>query len=204
MLVPRVGSGATGLTLTNTYPGISDDSQWVVFNENKCSGPATGNNIASPNDVYYGADSCDGYDDPSAQLKLITTDPEFTGAAIYLTNANSGTDMDYTNSWARFSPSHGRFRNHQLYWVVYSSRRPFGQEMAGSKDGTSHPQLWLSALVMDPDAQPTTDPSYPPFFMPNQNGATATATTSGDANPTGNHIPQWVKTYVAVKQIVVQ
>jgi hypothetical protein len=174
LLVPR----STGVT--EHHPAISDDDALVAFNESSCSGPPT----ASVDN--YGAGPCDGYDDPSAKLRLV---PAAGGAPVNLTHAN-GTDT-WTNSWPRFSPSHGTFQGKALYWIAFSSRRPYGATLAGSNTGTSTPQLWFAGVAVDATGGLSGDPSFAPVWMPQQN---ATST------PRGNHIPQWVTKAVPVLQ----
>jgi hypothetical protein len=174
LLVPR------GTGVTEHHPAISDDDALVAFNESSCSGPPT----ASVDN--YGAGPCDGYDDPSAMLRLV---PAAGGTPVNLAHAN-GTDT-WTNSWPRFSPSHGTFQGKALYWIAFSSRRPYGATLAGSNTGTSTPQLWFAAVAVDAAGALSGDPSFAPVWMPQQN---ATST------PRGNHIPQWVTKAVPVLQ----
>jgi hypothetical protein len=198
LLVPRV-SGAT-----EYYPAISDDSALVVFNESSCSGPPTSSSDG------YGASPCDGYDDPSARLRLISSKG---GSPVELDQASgrtSGwpTSDTWANSWSRFSPQHGIFQGKTLYWVTFSSRRPYGATLAGSTDGSTSPQLWFAGVVVDPTAALTGDPSYAPVWLPLQNSATPEITFDGGTRPsiaaaggqvgslTGNHSAQWVYSYV--------
>jgi hypothetical protein len=171
LLVPRVQGR------TETYPALSDDSALVAFTETRCDGPPT----MGP----YGNDPCDGYDDPSAKVRLVAS---AGGAPVDLARAN-GTDT-WTNSWPRFSPKHGTFRGQSLYWLTFSTRRPYGLRLAGSNNGATHPQLWVAAVVLDPKAGPSGDPSFAPVWIPGQN--------TDMANPTGNHVPQWVSEYVPI------
>jgi hypothetical protein len=159
--------------VTSYYPAITGDDQWVVFNQSSCSGP-------KGVDIYYGADSCDGYDDPSAQLRLISAGG---GNVLPLANAN-GSTPNWTNSWPRISPTAGTFRGKPLYWVAFSSRRPYGVKTPGSTDGSTKPQLWVSAII--PGLRD--DPSFAPVWIPDQDDKA----TDGSLVVTGNHVPQWV------------
>ncbi len=169
LLVPRVPNR------TQTYPATSHDSRWVVFNETRCDGP--------PTPGPYGNDPCDGYDDPSAHLRLVLA---AGGTPVDLVRA-SGTDT-WASSWPRFSPSRGRFRGKSLYWVAFSSRRAYGLKLSGSTNGSTKPQLWFAGLLLDDAAAASGDPSFAPVWLPNQN----------DAEPTGNHVPQWVTVAVPI------
>ena len=55
-------------------------------------------------------------------------------------------------------------------WVVFVSRRSFGNELTGAPDTVK--QLWISAI--DLDAPGGTDPSHPAFWLPAQNPSTNT------------------------------
>jgi hypothetical protein len=159
---------------THYDPAISSDGRLVVYNRSSCDGPQTPGS--------YGVDPCDGYDDPSAALWLTTP----SGAApMPLARANGGDDGD--NSWPRFSPSVGRFRDQALYWVAFSSRRPYGLQVNQAGLDASKPQLWVAAVT---SSEFTGDPSHAAVWLPNQN--------HDQAYPTGNHVPQWVSVAVVI------
>ena len=162
---------------TEFYPNISDDSAYMVFNESDCSGPPT------PSSSNWGLGPCDGYDDPSAKLRLM----DLKSNAIVNLDRASGTDT-WTNSWPHFAPTHGSFQNKTLYWIAFSSRRPYGATLAGSDVGNSTPQLWFTAIAVDSNGL-ASDVSFAPIWMPSQNGTDAMR---------GNHSPQWVTKAVPV------
>ncbi|MGK3999405.1 TolB family protein [Sorangium sp. So ce1024] len=161
------------------YPAISDDGAWVVFNTSRCDGP--------PGNGPYGNDPCDSYDDNSARLRIV---PVEGGEPVDLARANG--DDTWANSWPRFGPSHDTYRGKNIYWVAFSSRRPYGLRLPGSNDGTSKPQLWFAAVTLAPGGPIDGDPSFAPVWMPMQN--------DDMANPTGNHIPQWAEKALPVPQ----
>ena len=167
-----------GSNLSNYYPCISEDSRFVVFNQSTCG--------SNPDPVGggYGTGSCDGYDDSSAKLWWVSSSG---GTTTRLDNANGGSN-NYDNSWPRFSPDVGSFRGRNLYWVAFSSRRPYGVQVnTTSTISQTQPQLWFSG-VSDGELN-LGDPSYAPVWLPGQNPMQTT--------PFGNHVPQWVK--VAIK-----
>jgi hypothetical protein len=193
LIVPRVS------TASEFYPTISDDSAYVLFNESSCSGPATASGDG------YGGSPCDGYDDPSARLRLVAAGG---GTPLELDRASGRTSGwpttgTWTNSWPRFSPAHTTFQGKTLYWAAFSSRRPYGAVLPGSQDGTSVPQIWFAGIAVDPNGNTTGDPSFAPVWLPQQNNPTPEVLFDGgtgpslhDGGPTGNHVPQWVYTYV--------
>ena len=52
-----------------------------------------------------------------------------------------------------------------FYWVVYFSRRDYGNAVAGTR-GSGRRQLWVSAVTTNP--QPGADPSSVPYWLPGQ------------------------------------
>jgi hypothetical protein len=193
LVVPRVTNAS------EYYPSISDDSAFVVFNESSCNGPPT------PTQDGYGSSPCDGYDDPSARLRVVAT----TGGTPLELDQASGrtsgwpTTSTWTNSWPRFSPTHATYQGKTLYWIAFSSRRPYGAVLAGSQTGTSVPQIWFAGIAVDANGAISGDPSFAPVWLPMQNSPTpevlwdgGLAAASGDGGATGNHVPQWVYQYV--------
>jgi hypothetical protein len=177
LLVPR-GSG-----VTSYYPAISDDDEYVVFNQSECDGPA--NNPSS-----WGSGACDGYNDISARLFLI---PAKGGTPVALTTANGGDMPETTNSWPRWSPDHGTFRGNTLYWVAFSSRRQYGLSLeSGAGSDATKPQLWFAAIAIDPaNGLGTADPSFAPVWLPGQD--------PNLAGPRGNHTPAWTSKAVPIE-----
>jgi hypothetical protein len=176
LIVPRADN------VTSYYPSISDDDQFVVFNQSHCDGPA---NTAGG----WGPGPCDGYNDISATLNLVST---AGGTVVPLTRANGGDAPNTTNSWPRWSPDHGTFRGKRLYWVAFSSRRTYGLSLAGSQTDTTKPQLWFAAVAVAGDGSaPTADPSFAPVWLPGQNPVVAT--------PRGNHTPVWTSKVVILE-----
>lgn len=160
---------------TNYNPAISSDSRLIAFDRSSCAGPM------SPGS--YGTDPCDGYDDPSSTIWITTPD---AAARVALGAANGPDNSD--DSWPRWSPNVGSFRGHALYWLAFSSRRPYGLQINQTGLSSSKPQLWISAVTADDSL--AADPSHPSFWLPNQN--------VNPGKPTGNHVPQWVKVAIPI------
>jgi len=173
-----------GANLSNYYPCISEDNAYVVFNQSTCGS----GNDPSPLGGGYGIGSCDGYDDASAELWWI---PSSGGGTTRLDNANgivNGVAVNYDNSWPRFSPDVGSFRGNKLYWVAFSSRRPYGVQANTGGITATEPQLWFAGVNVGEIT--IGDPSFAPVWLPGQN-------PMGNGTLYGNHVPQWVK--VAIK-----
>jgi hypothetical protein len=183
VLVPRENN------ITKYYPAISNDDALVVYNQSTCGvDPDVYTNLSTGVGVY-GAQTCDGYDDSSATLWL--TSPSGS-VPQRLDNANGGATND--NSWPRWSPDNGTFRGQKLYWLAFSSRRPYGLQVNNGGPMTTKPQLWFSAVLQGAEINP--DPSRPPVWLPNQNPTPVGQLPN--QTPTGNHVPQWVKVAVPI------
>jgi WD40-like Beta Propeller Repeat len=165
------------------YPCISEDSKYVVFNQSTCG---TDPDVNYNGSAGYGTGTCDGYDDSSAKLEWVPIDG---GQPKELTAANGGS-MNYDNSWPRFSPDVGIFRGATLYWVAFSSRRPYGSQLNTSGLMTSQPQLWFTGVVATENV--VGDPSRAPVWLPGQNAMQSTGMV------VGNHVPQWVKVAIVI------
>ena len=164
---------------TSYYPVVSEDSQWVVYDQSDCGGNSAATDINYNGTAGYGTGVCDGYDDSTARLYLVSADGALN---ISLDYANGGIGS-YDNSWPRFSPVVSTFRNQTLYWVAFSSRRPYGTQVNAGGLSTSQPQLWFAALTLSEII--AGDPSWSPVWLPGQN--------PNQTSPYGNHTPQWVK-----------
>jgi hypothetical protein len=168
-----------GSNVTSYYPSISNDNKLVVFNTSNC-GTGTDSDKSSTD---YGNGTCDGYDDSSATLWTVSPDG---GASTMLMRANGMGAYD--NSWPRFAPDKGKFRGNDLYWVAFSSRRPYGVQLNTGGGVSTKPQLWIAGLQRGEII--VGDPSFSPVWLPAQNPK--------QMAPNGNHVPQWVKIAVVI------
>lgn len=183
LLVPRSTRNG-GREYTSYYPSISDDGRWVAFNRVRCD--ARGNDQGYAVDRAGAAANCSGYDNPGARVMLVAA----TGGNVVDLARLNGTDT-WTNSWPRWAPNHGRFRGSELYWVAFSSKRPYGLRLPGDNTGrlaNVPPQLWFAAITLGQGDVMTSDPSHAPIWMPRQNIDADT--------PSGNHVPQWTAVFV--------
>jgi hypothetical protein len=171
--------------MSKYYPCTSEDSNYVVFNVSTCG---SGDDPA-PLGGGYGTGSCDGYDDASAELWWT---PASGGGPTRLDNANgivNGNVINYSNSWPRFSPDVSTFRGQTLYWIAFSSRRPYGVQANLGGLTQSQPQLWFTGVTSG--EVNVGDPSHAPVWLPGQN-------PMGNATLYGNHVPQWVKVAIVI------
>jgi hypothetical protein len=99
-----------------------------------------------------------------------TTVPSDTSppVAVDLANLNgTGEDHDFN-----YEPTVNPIASGGYYWVVYTSRRVYGNVATGDPydngDGYApvRKKLWVSAIDLHP--KPGVDPSHPAFYMPGQ------------------------------------
>jgi hypothetical protein len=110
------------------------------------------------------------------------------GNPVKLDNANGPAGSG--NSWPRFSPDKGNFRGELIYWIAFSSRRPYGSQVNYNVTPlTTKPQLWIAAVRTGENI--VGDPSWAPVWLPTQNPKQTV--------PQGNHVPHWVKVVVIIE-----
>jgi hypothetical protein len=152
-IVPNA-SGAS-----NYYPSWSPDGQWLLFTR------TAGNS----------------YSDASAQIWVVKADGSMPPIQLAAADAAAGQ----TNSWARWTPFPQTFgpNNEQVFYITFSSLRPFGVRPLSSSSWGQDPQIWMAPFFPD-KAAAGLDPTGPAFRMPFQ------LLTSG------NHIAQWTEAVV--------
>ena len=95
----------------------------------------------------------------NATLKMVSRD----GASTYaLENLNAGATQSY---FPTFSP----FDEGGYFWLAFFSTRDYGNSRAGTA-GTGRRQLWVAAVRDAPT--PGADPSFTPYWLPQQDRAT--------------------------------
>ena len=114
--------------------------------------------------------------DHSRGFGIVTKNAKVVQEAVKLFPAEGGSIIN-------ISPVVSTFRGQTLYWVAFSSRRPYGTEVNTAGLSNSLPQLWFAALTLSEIN--AGDPSWSPVWLPGQN--------PNQTSPYGNHTPQWVK-----------
>lgn len=115
--------------------------------------------------IAFNISTGDAYDDVDAELWVI---PSTGGTPLRLDSANAAASQ--TNSWPRWGP----LPDDDILWLAFSSKRRYGTLTSGN------PQIWVTAF--NPAlAEVGLDPSWPAFWLPNQDVAE------------GNHIPVWTE-----------
>jgi hypothetical protein len=140
------------------YPSVSPDGQWVVYERMSFEDPST----------YYNLTSFQPPDNPVATTSdLYLASTKTPGVEIRLANldgdgypfAAGGRDLHLN-----FEPTFAPVAAGGYFWVVYLSRRTYGNILTGIP--SSEKQLWVAAIDQNPTAGH--DPSHPAFWLPGQ------------------------------------
>ena len=131
------------------YPTWSPDSRWLAFQHGPYSESDLEVTAGAPRRRF-----------PAGMYLIAPTG----GAPMRMTHA-SGMDADSDAYFPNFSP----FNQGGYYWLLYFSRRDYGNAQAGTR-GTGRRQLWVTAVTTSPVAG--TDPSSPPYWLAGQDVAT--------------------------------
>ena len=125
------------------WPTISPDGSWVVY----ARGPSA--------DTRYG----------NGDLYIASTKQANNEARLAMVDgdgypfAAGSRDLGWN-----FEPAFAPVASGGYFWVVFTSRRTYGNELTGAKDATK--QLWVAAI----DEKPTlgVDASHPAFWLPGE------------------------------------
>ena len=142
LVLPGNDPGLNGIT----FPSMMPDGSWITYHRG-----------AYPN-------SLDTRFSPGYLYLASSTMP---GTEIRLANANGDTYPfvagDRDRGWD-YEPTFAPRNSGGYAWVVFTSRRTYGNRSLGTKDEVK--QLWMMAI--DENPQPGVDPSHFPFWMPGQ------------------------------------
>jgi hypothetical protein len=128
------------------FPSVSPDGKWTVYHRGALD---TRN---GPGDLYLASTTQPGVEIPLANLNG-TNYPFFYGAR----------DLHYD-----YEPTFAPVAAGGYFWVVFTSRRTYGNQLVGSKDAVK--QLWVAAIDLSPT--PGVDPSHPAMWVHGQDAAT--------------------------------
>ncbi len=130
---------------SDAYPTWTPDSHWLAFQHGPYSESDNGADGVSPAMRF------------NAGMYIIAP----TGGSPTRLTAASGTGAAADAFFPNFSP----FVQGGEYWLLFFSRRDYGNAQAGTY-GTGRRQLWVTAV--DTTVTPGTDPSHPPYWLPGQ------------------------------------
>jgi len=163
MFSPPVDLVAVGTANQITWPTISPDSKWVVYSRAGSADTRFGPSGAAGSgfgDLYMASAVM-----PNQEVRLATLDGDGYPFA-------AGTRDLSLN----FEPTFAPVASGGYFWVVFTSRRTYGNlaPLDPSEPSTATKQLWVAAIDQivsgGENGNPTLlmDPSHPPFRLPGQ------------------------------------
>jgi hypothetical protein len=143
-----IAAGADASTNVICFPTATPDHEWLVYQRSSALG-----SLGNPADLYFASVAQPGTEVPLDNLN--GTNYPFAAGARDL-------HLNYEPTFAPVAAG-------GYFWVVFHSRRTFGNELTGPAyqgEGTGTKQLWVAAIDQSPT--PGKDPSHPPFHLPGQ------------------------------------
>ncbi len=141
-------AGADAATKVISFPTASPDHQWLVYQRSSEVG-----SLGNASDLYIASVAQPGVEVPLANLN---------GTNYPFAAGNRDLHLDYEPTFAPVAA--GGF-----FWVVFHSRRTFGNALTGQAyggEGIGTKQLWVAAIDQNP--VPGKDPSHPAFHLSGQ------------------------------------
>jgi len=144
--VPLVPAGSDPNLNAIAFPSVSPDAKWIVYHRGVY--PGSLDTRTGPGDLYVASG-----DQPGVEMRLANADGDTYPFAA------GDRDRHYN-----YEPTFAPLASGGFFWVVYTSRRTYGNRLTGGKDAVK--QLWVTAIDQSP--QPGADPSHPAFWVPGQ------------------------------------
>lgn len=144
------GSDATKQTIS--WPSVAPDGKWTVYSRLNWINPSSTYNLTSflpTNGDLYIADVKNG----GNEVKLANIDGDGYPFAAGARDLNKN-----------FEPSFAPVAAGGYFWVVFHSRRTYGNVLVAGPDQVK--QLWIAAIDQNPKLG--VDPSHPAFRLPGQ------------------------------------
>lgn len=149
-MTPLVEAGADPALNGITFPSVSPDGKWIVYHRGAY--PNSLDTRFSPGDLYLAS-----VDQPGLEHRLTQVNgDEYPFAA---------GERDHSFN---YEPTFAPLASGGYNWVVFTSRRTYGNRLTGNKDAVK--QLWVFAIDQNP--QPGQEPSHAAFWLPGQDLAT--------------------------------
>ncbi|HEY8078357.1 MAG TPA: hypothetical protein VIF62_29715, partial [Labilithrix sp.] len=125
-----------------SWPTVTPDAKWIAYHR----GPLDSRNGNA--DLFFASTTT-----ANSEIRLARLDGDGYPFAA------GARDV----SW-NFEPTFAPVPSGGYFWVVFTSRRTYGNFLTGTKDLVK--QLWVAAI--DLNAAPGADPSHPAFLLPGQ------------------------------------
>jgi hypothetical protein len=144
--IPLAKAGGDGNLNGISFPSVSPDAKWIVYHRGPY--PATLDTRYALGALYLAS-----VEQPGVEVRLGGTNGDNYPFAA------GDRDKNFN-----YEPTFAPLNSGGYAWIVYTSRRTYGNRLNGGKDAVK--QLWVSAI--DQNAQPGIDPSHPAFWVPGQ------------------------------------
>jgi hypothetical protein len=128
----------------DSWPAFTPDGKFVIFQQ------GTGTSLATWN-VNQG------------KLYMVGVDTHVE-TALTIANGDGYMPQGARDEFLNYEPTVLPLAAGGYYWVMFTSRRTFGNKLLGTRDQTK--RLWVSAF--DVNAQDGVDPSHPAFYITGQ------------------------------------
>jgi hypothetical protein len=142
-----------------SWPTVSPDGHWALYArlnstiiDSRGTCGSSGCDYATLGDMYL-ADTTT----PNSEIRLAALDGDSYPFAA------GARDLHYN-----FEPTFAPVAAGGYFWVVFTSRRTYGNVLTGTTAVTK--QLWVAAIDQNP--KPGVDPSHPAFLLPGQDATT--------------------------------
>ncbi|WP_170319414.1 PD40 domain-containing protein [Polyangium spumosum] len=131
-----------------SWPSFTPDGRYVVYQDGQSGDLATWKETT-----------------PVNEGRLLAVD-RVTKLPVYLQRLNGDGAMPAGDRDERknYIPSVAPFASGGYFWVMFTSRRTYGNKLTGPETDTK--RLWIAAI--DIDAPPGVDPSHPAFYLAGQ------------------------------------
>ena len=129
-----------------TFPSLTPDGKWIVYHRGAY--PNSLDTRLSAADLYLASS-----EQPNGEVRLGQANGDLYPFAA----------GDRDRAW-NYEPTFAPRSSGGYTWVVFTSRRTYGNRLTGTKDEVK--QLWMMAI--DEHPTPGVDPSHPAFWMPGQ------------------------------------
>lgn len=130
-----------------SWPSVTPDGNWIVYHRGDLD---SRNGLA---DLFLASAST-----PNQEIRLGQLDGDGYPFAA------GDRDRSYN-----YEPTFAPVASGGYFWVVFTSRRTFGNLLTAGKDNVK--QLWVAAIDLSPT--PGKDPSHPAFLLPGQDTASS-------------------------------
>jgi hypothetical protein len=147
------------------WPAFSPDSEWLVYQTDNRADYGTWNSAGSPPGTFDAQGNLYVVHLPSNTTARLDSVDGYTNGQLYL-------PYGAVEATLNFEPTVLPVAVGGYYWVVFTSRREYGNTIdTNDQEDQTRKKLWVAALDIDNPEHPSTaahDISHPAFYLPGQ------------------------------------